>query len=86
MLTPVAGQFLVVSRNLSRGEITTPKNGKTREIPLGDDVLASLKRHRHLRGEVVFCQADGRMLTKGETKHPLRRACRKGRSPVRLVG
>ena len=30
----------------------TPKSGKTREIPLGDDVLASLKRHRHFRGEV----------------------------------
>ena len=66
----VAGR-LVVSRNLSRGEITTPKNGRTREIPLGDDVLAALKRHRYLRGEVVFCQPDGRMLTKGETKHAL---------------
>ena len=60
----VAGR-LVVSRNLSRGKITTPKNGRTREILLGDDVLASLKRHRHLRGDVVFCKADGSMFTKG---------------------
>ena len=79
----VAGR-LVVSRNLSRGEITTPKNGKTREIPLGDDVLVSLKRHRHLRGEVVFCQPDGRMFTKGETKHPLKRACK--RAGLRQIG
>lgn len=79
----VAGR-LVVSRNLSRGEITTPKNGRTREIPLGDDVLASLKRHRHLRGEVVLCQPDGRMLTKGETKHPLKRACK--RAGLRQIG
>ena len=79
----VAGR-LVVSRNLSRGEITTPKNGKTREIPLGDDVLAALKRHRHLRGEVVFCQPDGRMLTKGETRHPLWRACK--RAGLRRIG
>jgi integrase len=79
----VAGR-LVVSRNLSQGEITTPKNGKTREIPLGDDVLASLKRHRHLRGEVVFCQSDGRRLTKGETKHPLWRACK--RAGLRRIG
>jgi hypothetical protein len=79
----VAGR-LVVSRNLSRGEITTPKNGKTREIPLGDDVLAALKRHRHLRGDVVFCQEDGSMFTKGETKHPLWRACK--RAGLRRIG
>ena len=79
----VAGR-LVVSRNLSRGEITTPKSGKSREIPLGDDVLASLRRHRHLRGEFVFCKADGSMLTKGETKHPLKRACK--RAGLRQIG
>ena len=62
---------LVVSRNLSRGELTTPKNGKSREIPLGDDVSAALKHHRRLRGGVVFCKTDGAILTKGETKHPL---------------
>lgn len=64
--------------------MTTPKNGKTREIPLGDDVLASLKRHRHLRGEVVFCKADGSMFTKGESKHPLWRACK--RAGLRRIG
>ena len=76
--------LLVVSRNLSRGEITTPKNGKTREIPLGDDVLASLKRQRHLRGDLVFCKPDGSMLTKGECKHPLWRACK--RAGLRRIG
>ncbi len=75
---------LVVSRNLSRSKIETPKNGKTREIPLGDDVFAALKQHRHLRGEIVFCKEDGRMLTKGETKHPLWRACK--RAGLRRIG
>ncbi len=75
---------LVVSRGLSRGEITTPKSGKTREVPLGNDVLAALKRHRHLRGDFVFCKEDGRMLTKGGTKHPLWRACK--RAGLRLIG
>jgi integrase len=79
----VAGR-IVVSRSLSYGEITSPKNGKTREIPLGNDVLAALKRHRHLRGEFVFCKEDGSMLTKGETKHPLWRACR--RAGLRRIG
>jgi integrase len=79
----VAGR-LVVSRNLSHGEITTPKNGKAREIPLGDEVLAALKRHRHLRGELVFCKEDGNMLTKGCCKHPLRRALK--RAGLRHIG
>jgi len=79
----VAGR-LVVSRNFVRGEITTPKSGRTREIPLGDDVLAALKRHRHLRGDVVFCKEDGGMFTKGESKHPLWRACK--RAGLRRIG
>src|ERR1019366_5741760 len=79
----VAGR-LVVSRSLSYGEVTTPKNGRTGEIPLGDDVLASLKRHRHVRGEVVFCKADGAMFTKGESRHPLWRACK--RAGLRRLG
>jgi len=28
------------------------------------------------RGELVFAKEDGRMLTQGDCKHPLRRACR----------
>jgi len=28
-------------------------------------VLAALKRHRHLRGELAFCDEAGRMLPKG---------------------
>jgi integrase len=75
---------LVVRRNLSRGEITTPKNGKTREIPLGNDVGAALNRHRHLRGDLVFCKAGGTTLTKGGTKHPLWRACK--RAGLRRIG
>lgn len=79
----VAGR-IVVSQNLAYGEITTPKSGKKREVELGDDVLAALKRHRHLRGDLVFCKADGGMLTKGESKHPLWRACK--RAGLRRIG
>ncbi len=45
----------------------------SREIPLGDQ----LEAHRHHRGELVFCQPDGRMFTKGECRHPLWRACKR---------
>jgi integrase len=75
---------LVVNRAVSRGRIGTPKNGRTREIPLGLDVLRALKDHRHLKGELVFPGPAGRLLHKNETKHPLWRACR--RSGLRFIG
>jgi site-specific recombinase XerD len=69
----VAGR-LMVRQNIVRGQIGTPKSGKPREVALGDDVVHALKRHRHLRGQYVFCNAFGRPLLKGECKHPLWRA------------
>lgn len=79
----VAGR-LVVERNIVRGKIGSPKSGRSREIALGDEVLAALKGHRHLRGESVFCDVSGRPLRKGELRHPLRRAC--ARAGLRPIG
>jgi integrase len=79
----VAGH-LVVRQSATRGIVTTPKNGKSRKIPLAPSVLAALKSHRHLRGKLVFCTGDGRMVTKNECKRPLWRACR--RAGLRQVG
>jgi integrase len=72
----VKGQ-LSVRRSVTREIITTPKSGRSRDIPLGDEVLAALKAHRHLRGQLVFCTDYGRMLKKNEVKHPLWRATKK---------
>ena len=44
--------------------IDTPKNHRTREVPLSDEALRALKAHRHLRGELVFCDEAGNMLTR----------------------
>lgn len=79
----VAGR-LMVRRAVARGIIGTPKSGRSREIPTSDELLRALKGHRHLRGELVFCDADGRLLTKEECKHPLWRACK--RAGLRLLG
>ena len=75
---------LLVRRAVARGVIGTPKSGKSREIPLNDKVLAALKRHRHLRGELVFCDEGGRMLPKGVCKWPLWSACKK--AGLRRIG
>ena len=72
----VRGRMLV-QRSVTRGVIGTPKSGKSRDLPLGASVVKALQRHRHLRGQWVFCQEDGSMLSKGQTKWPLRRAQRK---------
>ncbi len=75
---------LLVRQAYVRGVIGTPKNGKGRVIPLSRDAIITLKAHRHLRGEYVFCQEDGSLLTKGMCKHPLWRACR--RASLRRIG
>ncbi len=79
----VKGQ-IVVRRSVTRGVVTAPKNGKKREVDLGDEAIAALKNARHLKGDLVFCGDDGRMLGKNETKHPLWRACRK--AGLRRIG
>jgi len=78
----VAGK-VTVKQNAVKGRIGTPKSGKAREIALSNDTVAALKAHRHLRGPLVFCAMDGRMLKYTELRHPLWRACRKaGLRPV----
>ena len=72
----VAGR-ITVRQNVVWGHIGTPKSGKGREIALGDEVLDALKKHRHLRGPLVFCRMDGVMMNSGEIKWPLWRACKR---------
>ena len=79
----VAGRLLV-RRAVARGIIGTPKSGKPREIPLNEKVTRGLKAHRHLRGELVFCDSAGKMLPKGSCKWPLWSACR--RAGLRRIG
>ena len=80
----VAGR-LMVRRSAVRGVVGTPKNGKSREIPLSDDAIAILRSlPSRFPGGLVFSHEDGRMLTKGDCKHPLWRACRK--AGLRQVG
>ena len=63
---------LTVARSVWEGMVGTPKNGRTRRIPLSAatlQVLASLRR-----GQLVFAQEDGSMLTPGLCRAPLTRA------------
>jgi integrase len=69
------GGRVIVRRAVSRGIVGTPKNGRTREVPLSEEAASALRVHsRH--GPLVFCASDGSMRTKGATKRPLWQACR----------
>ena len=79
----VSGQ-LMVRRAVSRGIVGTPKGHRSRVVPLSGLALRTLKAHRHLKGELVFCNEDGLMLSRGQCRHPLWRACK--RAGLRRIG
>jgi integrase len=79
----VKGQ-IVVRHSVWKDQMGSPKNGRNRELPLSEDALRALKAHRHLRGDFVFCNEDGSMLTKEQCKWPLWRACK--RAGLRKIG
>ena len=79
------GRRLFVKRNSYRGRMGTPKNGRSREIPLSDTALQVLKAHRHLKGSFVFCTAAGDMLNAyNRCQNAISRQCR--RAGLRPVG
>ena len=79
----VAGR-LMVRKSIVKGREGDPKGRKSREVPLGDDVLQALKKHRHLRGPRVFCDDDGKVLRTPKSRWELEKACKK--AGLRLVG
>lgn len=75
---------VTVRRNLWRNHEGTPKNGKSRTVDLPSSAVSALKEHRHLRGDRVFLDPDGRDYSIGAWRHGLYRSCR--RAGLRDVG
>ncbi len=80
----VAGR-IVVRRTLWRDQEGTPKGGRTREVPLSDDAIATLKAHRHLKGPYVFCETNGARLTHSRVKDVVPWTCSKAGLAKRLT-
>ena len=74
---------LLVRQSVYRGQITSPKNRRMREVPLAASLAAELRAHRHLRGQFVLCQEDGAMLTRDMVKRIVPAACK--RAGLRLL-
>lgn len=68
---------LVIRQAAAERSVGTPKSGKPREVDLCDEAREALRAHRHLRGELVFCDESGAMLTRNSLKHPLWSACKR---------
>ena len=67
---------LMVRRSYSHGHVTTPKSGRQREIPLSDQTVTFLKKHRHLKSDLVFCKDDGERHIHRRRDVALKRCCR----------
>ncbi len=68
---------LCVQRSDWEGQITSPKGGRLRYIPLTVRLAAALHAHRHLLSPLVVCRRDGRPLTQRVVQGYVRRASRR---------
>jgi integrase len=76
---------LHVRRRIWEGDIDTPKGGKGRDVPLSNELRASLRElPSRSAADLVFPAEGGRYLRKNECKWPLWRACK--RAGLRRVG
>jgi integrase len=74
-----------VRRAIYDGVIDTPKGGRSRDVPMSDELREAFRTlPSRFAGGLVWPATAGRNLTKGEAKWPLWRACR--RAGLRRVG
>lgn len=70
-------RFIVIRQAVIRGEVGPTKNGRERKVPLTASLEAALKRHKHLRSELVFCNHKGEPLEDWSLLDRLRITCRR---------
>jgi integrase len=70
---------IFVQRTDYRGYLGSPKGGRVRRLPMTERLRAALKACRHLRGAWVFCDQDGKLLSRTEIDTLLRRAVKRAR-------
>ena len=67
---------LGVERSEWKGQVTSPKGGRLRYVPLTIRLAKSLRAHRHLCSRRILHQADGSPLTQKIVQDWVRRAAR----------
>ena len=54
-------------------------------VPLSNEAIATLKAHRHLKGDYVFCETNGKRLTHSRVKGVVPATCKKAGLAKRLT-
>lgn len=72
----LAKRQLWVRRSEWKGQVTVPKGGRPRLVPLTQRLAAALRAHRHLQSQRVLCQDDGSGVTQKVVQLFVRRAAR----------
>ena len=68
---------LCVARSEWKGQVTVPKGGRSRYVPMTERLAAALRRGRHLRGPRVLCDDAGGALTQKMVQTAMRRLARR---------
>jgi len=75
----LAKRQLCVQRSDWNGQVTPPKGGRLRYVPLTIRLAAAFRDHRHLRSPNVLCQDDGQPLTRQMVQYRVLRASRRAK-------
>jgi integrase len=75
----LAKRQVCVQRSDWNGQVTTPKGGRLRYVPLTVRLAAAFRDHRHLRSANVLCQDNGQPLTRQMAQYRVLRASRRAR-------
>jgi integrase len=68
---------VIIRRSSALGVVGPTKSGKERSIPMTEDLESALRAVKHLRSHLVFCNPDGRPLSKWQLHERLWGASRR---------
>lgn len=75
----LAQRQLVVARSEWKGQVTTPKSGRLRRLPLTRRLADALSGSRHLKGSRVLVNAEGQPLTQKMVQGIVSRVARRAK-------
>lgn len=73
----LAKRQLSIERADWNGQVTVPKGGRLRYVPMTQRLAAALREYRHLKGPRVLCQDNGKPLTRHLVQYKVLRASRR---------
>lgn len=73
----LAKRQLCVRRSEWNGQVTVPKGGRIRYVPLTVRLTAALREHRHLRSSRILCNDDGTSLTRPQVQYRINKAAQR---------